>query len=143
MAACEKRAQLPYRRSPRACLFHRRSGVALTKATPQFRLAVQIASAKPTPIIDAVEYFDLFFSIIVALGIVFQIPAVIFVLSRIGLVTATMLVRHFKHAMLACVVCAAVLTPTTDFGNMLVIAGPMIALYCVGIGVAWMFGKRV
>ena len=102
-----------------------------------------IAAAKLTPIIDAVEYFDLFFSIIVALGIVFQIPAVIFVLSRIGLVTATLLVRHFKHAMLACVVCAAVLTPTTDFGNMLVIAGPMIALYCVGIGVAWMFGKRV
>ncbi len=102
-----------------------------------------IAAARLTPIIDAVEYFDLFFSIIVALGIVFQIPAVIFVLSRIGLVTATMLVRQFKHAMLACVVCAAVLTPTTDFGNMLVIAGPMVALYCVGIGVAWMFGKRV
>ena len=59
------------------------------------------------------------------------------------MVTATMLVRPFKHAMLACVVCAAVLTPTTDFGNMLVIAGPMVALYCVGIGVAWMFGKRV
>ncbi|HUE88741.1 MAG TPA: twin-arginine translocase subunit TatC [Vicinamibacterales bacterium] len=100
-----------------------------------------IAAAHLTPIIDAVEYFDLFFSIIVALGIVFQIPAVIFVLSRIGLVTAKVLVRYFKHAVLACVVCAAILTPTTDFGNMLVIAGPMIVLYGVGIGVAWLFGK--
>jgi sec-independent protein translocase protein TatC len=101
-----------------------------------------IVASKLTPIIDAVEYFDLFFSIMVALGIVFQIPAVIFVLSRIGLLTARMLVRYFKHAVLGCVIVAAVITPTTDFGNMLVIAGPMIVLYGVGIGVAWIFGRR-
>ncbi|MDP2320613.1 MAG: twin-arginine translocase subunit TatC [Acidobacteriota bacterium] len=101
-----------------------------------------IVASKLTPIIDAVEYFDLFFSIMVALGIVFQIPAVIFVLSRIGLITAGMLVRYFKHAVLGCVVVAAIITPTTDFGNMLVIAGPMIVLYGVGIGVAWLFGKK-
>ena len=101
-----------------------------------------IAAARLTPIINAVEYFDLFFSIVMALGIVFQIPAVIFVLSRIGLVTAATLIKYFKHAVLACVVCAAILTPTTDFGNMLVIAGPMILLYCVGIVVAWVFGRR-
>jgi sec-independent protein translocase protein TatC len=101
-----------------------------------------IVSSRLTPIIDAVEYFDLFFSIMVALGIVFQIPAIVFVLSRIGIVTARMLLRYFKHAVLACVVVAAVITPTTDFGNMLVVAGPMIVLYCVGIGVAAIFGKR-
>ena len=101
-----------------------------------------IAAAHLTPIIDAVEYFDLFFSVTVALGVVFQIPAVVFVLSRIGLVTARTLVRYFKHAVLAAVVAAAVLTPTTDFANMLVIAGPMIALYVVGIGVAWIFGRE-
>ena len=101
-----------------------------------------IVSAHLAPIIDAVEYFDLFFSIMVALGIVFQIPAVIFVLSRIGLIDAWMLLRHFKHAVLGCFVVAAAVTPTTDFGNMLIIAGPMLVLYCVGIGVAWAFGKR-
>ena len=100
-----------------------------------------IVAAKLTPIIDAIEYFDLFFSIIVALGIVFQIPAVVFVLSRVGLVTAGMLARHVKHALLGCVVVAAVITPTTDFGNMLAIAGPMIVLYVAGIGIAWLFGK--
>ena len=101
-----------------------------------------ITAARLTPIIDAAEYFDLFFTIIVALGIVFQIPAVIFVLSRIGLVTARLLANHFKHAVLGSIVLAAVLTPTTDFGNMLIIAGPMIVLYGVGIIVAWVFGKR-
>lgn len=101
-----------------------------------------IIASNLTPIIDAVEYFDLFFSIMVALGIVFQIPAIIFVLSRIGLLTASILARYFKHAVVGCVVVAAVITPTTDIGNMLVIAGPMLVLYCVGIGVAWAFGKR-
>ena len=100
-----------------------------------------IVESHITPIIDAVEYFDLFFSIMVALGIVFQIPAVIFVLSRIGLVTARTLLRYFRHAVLACAVVAAVITPTTDFANMLVIAGPMLLLYCLGIGVAWAFGR--
>ena len=100
-----------------------------------------IAAARLTPIIDANEYFDLFCSIVVSLGVVFQIPAVIFVLSRIGLVNARLLVRYFKHAVLACVVAAAVLTPTTDFANMLVIAGPMIVLYAVGIVVAWLSAK--
>ena len=101
-----------------------------------------IAAAQLTPIIDAVEYFDLFFSVIVALGIVFQIPAVIFVLSRIGLVTPGWLARHFRHAVLISIVTAAVLTPTTDFGNMLVLAGPMIVLYAIGIVIAWIFGRK-
>jgi sec-independent protein translocase protein TatC len=100
-----------------------------------------IVESHLTPIIDAVEYFDLFFSIMVALGLVFQIPAVVFVLSRIGLVNAQMLLRYSKHAVLGCFVVAAVVTPTTDFGNMLVIAGPMVVLYIVGIVVAWIFGR--
>lgn len=100
-----------------------------------------IVASHITPIIDAVEYFDLFFTITVALGLVFQIPAVIFVLSRIGIVTARVLMRHFKHAVLGCLIVAAVITPTTDFANMLLIAGPMILLYAVGIGVAWVFGR--
>jgi sec-independent protein translocase protein TatC len=100
-----------------------------------------IVASRIVPIIDAVEYFDLFFSIMVALGIVFQIPAIVFVLSRIGLVNARMLARYFRHAILGCVIIAAVITPTTDFGNMLVIAGPMIVLYAIGIVVAWIFGR--
>jgi sec-independent protein translocase protein TatC len=101
-----------------------------------------IVASGITPVIDAVEYFDLFFSIMVALGIVFQIPAVVFVLARIGLVNAALLLRYFKHAVVGCLIAAAVITPTSDFGNMLIIAGPMLALYGAGIGVAWLFGRR-
>jgi sec-independent protein translocase protein TatC len=91
---------------------------------------------------DATAYFDLFFVVLVVLGLVFQIPVVTFVLSRFGLVTAGLLLRNLKYAVFVCTVLAAVVTPTPDFGNMLIIAGPMIVLYCLGIVIAWLFGKR-
>lgn len=99
-------------------------------------------ASRLTPIIDAVEYFDLFFSLMIALGLVFQLPAVVFVLSRIGLVTARLLIRYVKHAVLGSVVVAALVTPTTDVPNMLIIAGPILVLYVLSIGVAWVFGRR-
>lgn len=101
-----------------------------------------IVTAHIKPLIDASEYFNLFLAVVIALGLVFQIPVVIFVLSRIGIVSAGWLLRNLKYAVFGCAVIAALITPTSDPGNMLIIAGPMLALYCVGIVIAWMFGKR-
>lgn len=95
-----------------------------------------------TPIIDASAYFDLFFTVIISLGCVFQIPIAIFILSRLGLVTARFLLVNLKYAIFAAAVVAAVITPTTDPGNMLIIAGPMVALYVIGIPIAWAFGRK-
>jgi sec-independent protein translocase protein TatC len=111
-----------------------------------FPLALQflldwIVESRLAPIIDAGEYFNLFFTIVVALGLAFQIPAVVLVLSRIGLVDAAFLWRKLKYAVFGCVVLAAVITPTTDPANMFVIAGPMVVLYGLGIVVAWIFGR--
>jgi sec-independent protein translocase protein TatC len=100
-----------------------------------------IVASHLVPIIDAGEYFNLFFTIMVALGVVFQIPAIIFVLSRIGVVDWRFLLKHLKYAVFACIVVAAVITPTTDPGNMVIIAAPMVLLYCVGIVIAAVFGR--
>jgi sec-independent protein translocase protein TatC len=100
-----------------------------------------IVASNLKPMIDIGEYFNLFFTVMVALGIVFQIPAVMFVLSRIGLVDAPGLARNAKYALLGSVIVAAIITPTSDPWNMLVIAGPMILLYGVGIVIAWVFGR--
>ena len=100
-----------------------------------------IVASKLVAMIDVGEYFNLFFTVIMALGIVFQIPAVMFVLSRIGIVDAAFLLRNAKYAVLGSVVIAAIITPTSDPWNMLLIAGPMILLYGVGIAIAWMFGR--
>jgi sec-independent protein translocase protein TatC len=104
-------------------------------------LLAWIVESRLTPIIDTGEYLNLFLTIVVALGLSFQIPAIVLVLSRIGLVSARFLIAKLKCAVFACVIAAAVLTPTTDPGNMLVLAGPMIVLYCVGIAVAAVFGR--
>lgn len=93
-------------------------------------------------VISATEYFDLFIMVELGLGVVFQIPAVIFVLSRIGLVSAGFLLRNTRYAILIAFIVAAIITPTTDLPNMLIMAVPMILLYLLGVVVAFVFGKK-
>ena len=87
------------------------------------------------------EYFSFYFWFVIGLGIVFQLPVVIFVLARIGLVTPGFLMRHFKWAVLASFILAAVITPSPDMVNQTLLALPMIGLYLMGVGVAWVFGR--
>jgi len=94
------------------------------------------------PMINATEYFDLFVMVEVALGIIFEIPALIFVLARIGLVSGPFLLRNTRYAILIAFVVAAVITPTTDIPNMMMMAIPMVALYMLGVMVAYLFGKK-
>jgi sec-independent protein translocase protein TatC len=75
------------------------------------------------------------------MGVVFQMPAVTYVLARIGLVTAGFLVRIWKTAVIVIMIAAAVLSPTADVLNMLLFAAPMMVLYLVSILVAWIFNK--
>jgi sec-independent protein translocase protein TatC len=86
--------------------------------------------------------FDLVFALEVGMGVVFEIPAVIFLLSRIGIVSGPFLLKHSKYAVLGCFIAAAIITPTGDIGNMMILAVPMIALYGLGIVIAFVFGKK-
>jgi sec-independent protein translocase protein TatC len=95
-----------------------------------------------TALINASEYFDLFITVELGLAVIFEIPAVIFVLSRIGLVSGPFLLRNTRYAILVATVLAAVLTPTTDIPNMMMMAIPMVALYLLGVIVAYVFGKK-
>jgi sec-independent protein translocase protein TatC len=76
-----------------------------------------------------------------AMGVVFQMPAVTYVLSRIGLLTAGLLLRSWRISLVVILVAAAVLSPTSDVLNMMLFAAPMAVLYLVSILVAWMFGR--
>jgi len=76
------------------------------------------------------------------MGLVFEMPAVILALARMGLVTAGFLWRNVKYAILIIFVAAAVITPTGDMVTQSLMAGPMVGLYFLSIGLAWMFGKR-
>jgi sec-independent protein translocase protein TatC len=95
-----------------------------------------------TVLINASEYFDLFIMVELGLAVIFEIPAVIFVLSRIGLVSGPFLLRNTRYAILVSAVVAAVITPTTDIPNMMMMMIPMIGLYLLGVVVAYVFGKK-
>ena len=80
--------------------------------------------------------------LILGLGAVFQMPIVIFFLSRIGLVTPQFLMKHFRIAVLIMVIVSAIITPTGDWVTMSIFAGPMILLYLLGVFVAWVSQVR-
>jgi len=89
------------------------------------------------PMITIGEYTDLFLTVILGLGLVFEIPILIFFLALMGIVSAGWMWRNLRYSILVIFIIAAILTPTTDIMNMCIFAAPMVALYILSIGVAW------
>lgn len=87
------------------------------------------------------DVFDLYTKMLLGMGAIFQMPTVVFFLSKAGLVTARFLWRSFRYAFLLIFVAAAVLTPSGDMVTQTIFAAPMIALYLLSILVAWIFGR--
>lgn len=91
------------------------------------------------PIITIEDYTNFFLSVILGLGITFELPILIFFLSILGIVDAKFLLRHIRYAILVIFVIAAIICPLPDPFSMCLFATPMLALYMVGVGVAWVF----
>jgi sec-independent protein translocase protein TatC len=94
-------------------------------------------SAQFKPMITVGEYTDLFLTIIAGLGIVFEMPILVFFLSLMGILTAGWMWRNFRYSILVIFIIAAIITPTTDIMNMCIFAAPMIVLYLFSIAIAW------
>jgi sec-independent protein translocase protein TatC len=90
---------------------------------------------------SALSYFGLLTATVVAMGAVFEMPPIVAILSRIGLINARFLLRHFKHAILIIAVVSAAATPTGDLPTMAAFMSVMLAIYLVSIALAWLFGK--
>ena len=88
------------------------------------------------------ETVDLYLKMMLGMIVVFQIPTVVFFLSKMGLVTPRFLWRNLKYAILLIFIAAAVLTPSADPWNQIVFAMPMIALYVLSIAIAWLVGPK-
>ena len=95
-------------------------------------------SSQFKPMVTISEYTDLFLTIIAGLGIVFEMPILVFFLSLMGVLTAGWMWRNLRYSILVIFIIAAVITPTTDIMNMCIFAAPMIALYLISIVIAWM-----
>jgi sec-independent protein translocase protein TatC len=88
------------------------------------------------------EAFGLYVKMLLAFGLIFQMPTIVFFLARMGMVTAGFLLRHTKYAVLIIFILAAVISPGTDVVSQCLMAGPMIGLYAVSILVAWGFARK-
>jgi sec-independent protein translocase protein TatC len=84
------------------------------------------------------DTLDLYLKMMLGMVVVFQIPTVVYFLAKMRLVTGRFLWRNFKYAILLIFIAAAVLTPSTDPWNQIVFAAPMIGLYLLSIGIAWL-----
>jgi len=91
------------------------------------------------PIITIEDYTSFFLAVILGLGITFELPILIFFLSILGIVDAKFLIRHIRYAILVIFVIAAIICPLPDPVSMCLFAMPMLVLYMVGVGVAWIF----
>lgn len=92
--------------------------------------------------LKATDYFDFIVLIMLAMGIIFQMPAITYVLARIGIVSASFMVKSWKIAIVVILIVAAVVSPTGDIPNMMLFATPMMGLYVISIFIAWFFGKK-
>lgn len=97
---------------------------------------------KVKPLISIVEYLDLFINVTLGVGIVFEIPILIFFLIMLRLTTPKFLLENSRYAILGIVVLAAVVTPTPDVVNLMIFSLPMILLYFVGIFAGWLLILR-
>ena len=93
------------------------------------------------PMITVDRYFRFLLYVILGLGVMFELPIVIFLLAQIGVVTPRFLIQHFRWAVLLIFVAAAFITPTPDVVNLCIFAVPTIGLYLLGVGAAALAGR--
>jgi sec-independent protein translocase protein TatC len=90
-----------------------------------------------TPMITISEYTSLFLSIILGMGLIFEMPILIFFLALMGIISAGFMWKNFRYAILIIFIIAGVVAPP-DVLSMCIFAAPMVGLYIVSIGVAWL-----
>ncbi|HUB01141.1 MAG TPA: twin-arginine translocase subunit TatC [Terriglobales bacterium] len=89
------------------------------------------------PMITIEEYTSLFVTLIVGMGVIFEMPILVFFLALMGIVSAGWMWRNIRYSILGIFIVAAIITPTPDIVNMCIFAAPMLGLYVLSIGIAW------
>jgi sec-independent protein translocase protein TatC len=107
-----------------------------------FKYLMSFASDYVKPLPDMKEYLSLASMLLLAFGLIFELPLFLTMLARIGIVSVSFLKKNRKYAFLLSFVVAAILTPTPDIVNQLLMAGPLMVLYEISILGARLFGKK-
>ncbi len=136
----EKRLLLPFTLISTACFLGGAAFGYLVVFPPAFRFLLGYASTYLEPMPGVSEYFSLALRLLIAFGVVFELPVFMVFLAKLGLIDADFLKKNRKYAVLIAFVIAAILTPTPDVVNQLFMAGPLIVLYEISILAVRFFG---
>lgn len=94
------------------------------------------------PMLTMREQLSLVLLLLLAFGVIFELPLVMALLGVVGLVKSSFLFKYQRHAFIVCLIAAAILTPTGDVVNLSLMAGPMILCYELGVGAVWLIERR-
>lgn len=109
---------------------------------PALKFLLSFANGQLMPIISAQKYFSFLTTLILGCGLIFQMPILTLILTKLKIITARFLRNKYKYAIVIILILAAVITPTTDIMNMILLAAPMILLYEISIWVAFFAGPK-
>ena len=107
-----------------------------------FLLGISGQGLHVKPMLTITDYFDLFVNVMLGVGLVFELPVLIFFLVLLHIVTPTFLLKHSRYAILIIFIVAAVVTPTPDVFNLMLFALPMCLLFYIGIFAGYLLVLR-
>src|SRR5207244_4867057 len=93
-------------------------------------------------LLKADDYFDFIILLMLGMGLVAQMPAITYVLARMGLVTARWMLKVWRVAVIVILIVAAVLSPTNDVPKLPLLAAPVVVLYAMSVISAWICGRK-
>lgn len=110
---------------------------------PALKFLLNFAKADLEPVISASKYISFVVSLILGCGLVFQMPILSLILTRIGIINHRVLRKKYKYALVIILIVAAIITPTPDAFNMLILALPMLFLYELSIWISFFLRPKL
>ncbi len=138
----EKKVIIPFTIISSCCFIGGAAFGYLVVFPPAFTFLVGYNNEFLTSLPAVSEYFTLATRLLLAFGVIFEMPIFMVFLAKAGVVDGAFLRRNRKYAILINFVIAAILTPTPDIVNQLMMAVPLMALYEISIVAIWLFGKK-
>jgi sec-independent protein translocase protein TatC len=138
----EKRVAVPFTVLSSICFIGGAAFGYFVVFPPAFRFLVGYNNEFLTSLPAVSEYFSLAIRLLLAFGVIFEMPIFMVFLAKVGLVDVGFLNRNRKYAILINFIIAAILTPTPDIVNQMMMGIPLVVLYEISVLAVWAFGKK-
>ena len=138
----EKRALLPFSFLSSVCFLGGTAFGYFIVFPPAFRFLLGYSADFLTPMPAVSEYFSLSLRLLIAFGVIFELPILMVFLAKIGVVDVPFLNKNRKYAILINFIIAAILTPTPDIVNQMLMGVPLLVLYEISVVAVWIFGRK-